>query len=266
MHVIPVVAQLKILGIWFTRKCSLEDHYSLNFKPQLAKVKGVCESWSARSLSIKGKVTLVNSLMTSLLQYQCASIHTTPQVYKEYRKLITDFIWSGRKAKVAYSTLILPVAQGGLQLIDLNNRVRVSVLQWVRRLIKRPKSNAALSLSHILQANDLTSYFLYKLARVPTEVSSDPFYFNLFQLWNEYHAFYPPGEDDICREIIWKNRFITCEGAVLSGGPWESKDISRINDICQPGEGRLCSHTEIKAKYNVQCTFLDALKLRLSIP
>lgn len=112
LHGIRVVQKVKILGIWFTRTCTPEEHYHLNFKPQLAKVKGVCDSWSSRTLSVKGKVTLANSLMISLLQYQSSSISTPKRLFKEYRKIITDFIWSGRKPKVAYSTLILPVAQG----------------------------------------------------------------------------------------------------------------------------------------------------------
>lgn len=116
---IPVVSRVKILGVWFTQHSSSADHYQLNFKPQLLKIKGVCNSWNMRSLSIKGKVTIVNSLLVSLLQYQISATYTPPQVFKEYKKLITDFIWNGRKPKIAYSTLILPVAQGGLHLMDL---------------------------------------------------------------------------------------------------------------------------------------------------
>lgn len=218
LHGIPVVKQVKILGIWFTRLCSPDEHYQLNFKPQLTKIRGICESWNARSLSIKGKVTLVNSLLISLLQYQSASIFTPPQVFKDYRKLVAEFIWNGRKAKVAYATLILPVAQGGLNVMDLDTRVQVSTLQWVRRLIKRPNSNTAWSLKHLLQ------------------------------------------------ETIWYNKFVTSDGRVLANKRWENSGIRRINDICQLGEGRLCSHLEIAARYNVRCSFLDALKLRLSVP
>lgn len=266
LHGIPVVGRVKILGIWFTKQNSTDDHYQLNFKPQLEKIKAVCNSWNARNLSIKGKITLVNSLMISLLQYQCSSIFTPPQVYKEYKKLVTDFIWSGRRSKVAYSTVILPVAHGGLNLMDLDTRIRVSTLQWVRRLIRNPSSITALFLKHRLNQSNLTQFFSFKLQQIPEGVRDAPFYRNLFDLWNKFHAFSPSEEDDIRREILWNNKFITSGGATVSIAPWEARGILSIDDICQPKEGRLCSHTEISRKYGVKCTFLDALSLRLSIP
>lgn len=266
LHGIPVVDRIKILGIWFTRGCSMDDHYQFNFKPQLGKIKSICDSWNARNLSIKGKVTLVNSLMISLLQYQCSSISTTLQEFREYRNLVTDFIWNGKKSKVAYSTLILPVAQGGLNVMDLPTRVQVSTLQWVRRMIKRPKSNAAIFLKQMLQTTNLSSFLAFKIKQIPEGIRDAPFYSSMFALWNAYHAFSPSEEDDIRREILWNNKFIINDGSMLLWKSWEAKGISTINDICQPGEGRLCSHTEIADKYNVKCSFLDALKLRLSIP
>lgn len=266
LHGIPVVDKVKILGVWFTGQCSTEDHYLLNFKPQLSKIRGVCESWNARNLSIKGKVTLVNSLMISLLQYQCSLFFTPPQVFRDYRKFVTDFIWNGRKAKVAYATIILPVAQGGLNVMDLETRVMVSTLQWIRRFIKRPESNTALSLAHILRVKSLAPLLASKLGKVPKEVRNVPFYSSLFELWNKNHAFSPSEEGAIRRELIWNNKFITSEGVGFYWKAWESKGISRIMDICQPGEGRLCSHVELQERYNIHCSFLDALRLRLSIP
>lgn len=150
--------------------------------------------------------------------------------------------------------------------MDLVTRVRVSILQWVRRLIKKPFTTSAIFLRHRLQTASLTKLFAFKLQEIPEGARSDPFYSYLFALWNAYHAFSPSQEDDISRELIWNNKFITSGGAPLFIKSWENKGISRIDDICQPGEGRLCSHTEISAKYDVKCTFLDALNIRLLIP
>lgn len=263
---IPVVTRVKILGVWFTSQCSTNDHYQLNFKPQLLKIKSVCSSWNTRTLSLKGKATLVNSLMISLLQYQISSLATPPQVFKEYRKIITDFIWNGRKPKVAYSTLILPVAQGGLHLMDLEVRVKVSSLQWVRRLIMKPSSNAASTLSYLLQTEDLTRCLSYKKKEVPEGLQHLPFYSQMFRLWNCHHAFDPPDETSVRREIMWNNKFVTISGAPFYWKSWASKDILSIGDICHEHEGRLLSHTEITNKFGIRCSFLDALQIRMAIP
>lgn len=133
---IPVVKEIKILGIWFTADPSEDCRYKLNFRPILERIKHVCHSWSNRSLSIKGKVTVANALLVSLLQYPTASIHTPLRVLKEYSKILQEFIWDGKRSKIAYKTLILPITQGGLKLIDLDTRIQANMLQWIRRIIR----------------------------------------------------------------------------------------------------------------------------------
>lgn len=47
---------------------------------------------------------------------------------------------------------------------------------------------------------------------------------------------------------------------------WEQAGISSVGDICHPTEGRLLSHTEVTEKFNIGCTFLEALSVRLQTP
>lgn len=263
---IPIVTKVKILGVWFTERCSMNDHYQLNFKPQLLKIKSVCSSWNTRTLSFKGKVTLVNSLMISLLQYQISALATPSQVFKEYRKIITNFIWNGRKPKVAYSTLIQPVAQGGLGLMDLEARAKVSSLQWVRRLIMKPNSNAGSTLAYILRTDNLTRFLSYKRQVIPELIQHIPFYSQMFGLWNILHSFVPPDELFIRRELLWNNKFVTINQSPIYWKAWVAKGILSIEDICHEQEGRLLSHTEIAARYGVKCSFLEALQIRMAIP
>lgn len=89
------------------------DHYLWNFKDNLDKVRGICDSWFNRDLSIKGKISIVNSLLISLFQYAASNSELPLQVLIELKKIITHFIWNGRKAKVAYNTLIQDVSRGG---------------------------------------------------------------------------------------------------------------------------------------------------------
>lgn len=118
----------KILGIWFFTNNSETEQYNWNFRLQLLRIRSVCDSWAHRNISIKGKVTIVNSLLVLLLQYPCSSIFTPSMVYKEYKRLVTNFIWKGKRPKVAYDTLTLPINQGGLNLMDLEVRVKVALL------------------------------------------------------------------------------------------------------------------------------------------
>lgn len=239
---IPVAEKVKILGIWFMANRSSASQYEWNFKPQLLKIKSVCDSWAHRNTSIKGKITIVNSLLVSLLQYPCASIHTPIQVFKEYRRLVTNFIWNGKKPKVAYCTLTLPISQGGLNLMDLEVRVKVSLLQWIRRFIRSPQINAADSLSFILGTSDLQRLLSYKSVPSSANLESCPFYGQMFSAWQAVHAFEPAMEAEVRNEIVWCNHRIISEGSPIHWPRWENAGILTINDICHEREDRILSH------------------------
>lgn len=53
---------------------------------------------------------------------------------------------------------------------------------------------------------------------------------------------------------------------MLPGGVWRRAGIRHISDIFYDGTGRCLSHPEIAAKHNTPCSFLDLLKIRMSIP
>ena len=51
------------------------DHYTLNFKPKIQKMQNLLNSWKCRHLSLKGKITVINSLALSQLIYLCSIIY-----------------------------------------------------------------------------------------------------------------------------------------------------------------------------------------------
>lgn len=48
---------------------------------------------------------------------------------EEVRTPATQFIWGWRRSKIAYTTLTLPVSEGGLNLADVERRVQVNLLK-----------------------------------------------------------------------------------------------------------------------------------------
>lgn len=159
---IPIIQEAKILGIVFKSRATTEDQYLFNFKKPLEKIKQVYSSWSNRRISIKGKVTVANALLVSLLQYPCSVISTPPRVVSEYRGIISSFIWDGKHPKIAYKTLTLPIESGGLKLMDLQTRLKVNQLQLIKHTLARPQSHIYAFLSHLTGASDLTAWFISK--------------------------------------------------------------------------------------------------------
>lgn len=94
----------------------------------------IIKQWSNRNLSMKGKIVVFNSLVVSLLSYMSSVIYTPPRVFKEIKAMVREYIWCGKKPKIAYDSLIQKTELGGLKLVDFETRVKASSVQWVRRL------------------------------------------------------------------------------------------------------------------------------------
>lgn len=242
---IPVCSEAKILGIWFSPSMDPEKNYNKNFKGILSKAKQICSSWSHRYLSIKGKVTVANSLITSLFQYPCASIHTPPEVFKELKRIFSYFLWNNKKPKIVYSTLILPLTEGGLNLFDLDSRTQAAHIQVIRRILLYLDHGPALYLRHILKADSLPEVLRLRPRSIPKTISRLPYYNAVFKIWCRVHHFYPTDEISIRREALWNNKWITTSTGPLHNLLWARKGIGVIHDLCHPIEDRLLSHTEV---------------------
>lgn len=140
---IRVVDKVKILGIYFKVNMSEEQNSELNFEPNINKIKSVCNAWSNRSLSIKGKITIINSLMISLLQFPCTSISVPSRVFIDFKKIVLDFIWNGKGSKIAYNVMVQDIGIGGLKLPDLASKLQVIHLNWIKYMWREQESQSS---------------------------------------------------------------------------------------------------------------------------
>ncbi len=102
-------------------------------------MKNLLNSWKCRNLSLKGKITIVNTLALSSLLYLASVIHVPSIVFKEVKHIIVDFIWEGKTSKIAYDVLIQQTEEGGLKLVDFEDKVKSLKVMWVKCLTKDEK-------------------------------------------------------------------------------------------------------------------------------
>ncbi len=99
-----VKTPLEILGIFVTN--NPEENLKYNFKQKLAILRNTFNMWKQRTLSIKGKITIFNTLALSPLIYTSSLIETPPEILKELNDIIQNFIWERKTAKITQNTLI----------------------------------------------------------------------------------------------------------------------------------------------------------------
>ena len=61
----------------------------------------ILKVWACRNLTLKGKITIINSLIISLFVYPISITTTPPEVLEEIDQAIFKFLWSNEKPKIA---------------------------------------------------------------------------------------------------------------------------------------------------------------------
>ena len=92
--------------------------FQLNTNEQMKTIQSIISSWSSRCLTIKGKITVLKSLIVPHLQ-QLACVFPLNDTFIPYvEKIFFNFVWSNRKHLVSKEELTLPVPLGGLKIIS----------------------------------------------------------------------------------------------------------------------------------------------------
>lgn len=177
---ITTTTKVKILDIWFAAQRTPYQHYDWNYRENLDRIRKICHSWNNRNLSLKGKAVIVNSLLISILQYAGSYSECPKQVYHKFKKIVTHFLWGGRSAKIAYSTLIQGIEEGGIRLADLELRPQTARLLWVQRLARQPNYFSKEYLMFLTNGIPLNILIHSNVGPLPEGLERSPFYLEVF--------------------------------------------------------------------------------------
>ena len=135
---------VNVLGIFVTHK---HDIVAKNFEPVLQKVKSVFNSWKERSLTLCGKITVINTLISSLFVHKMTALPdlSTFQI-QQLESDFARFIWNGAKAKIPLKTLQRSKKDGGLNLVDLKLKQISLKCTWIK-MLNDDKKYAAMAYS-----------------------------------------------------------------------------------------------------------------------
>ena len=120
---------VKILGIWFhpSKQIMVEK----NFYKKLDKIQTIIENWNTRNLSTLGKITVINTLIHSQLQYQLTSLPSPPQdFYIKYKRIIQEYLWKKTAIRIRYEKIIQNYENEGLKLLDLQTKEIALKAKW----------------------------------------------------------------------------------------------------------------------------------------
>ena len=82
-----------ILGLFFGNT----DCTQMNIAKRLQSIRNTISAWRHRDLSFKGKVIVINGLLTSALWYSATSVHLPPWAISQIESEIYNFFWNSKK-------------------------------------------------------------------------------------------------------------------------------------------------------------------------
>ena len=105
------------LGVWISTLEDSSRHF--NFIEKVEKIKSILDNWSARRLTLLGKITTIKALAVSQIVYILSSLPTPSDILKTINSILYDFLWNGKGDKIKRTTMINKYEKGGLKMLDI---------------------------------------------------------------------------------------------------------------------------------------------------
>ena len=122
----------KVLRIWFSN--NLNDVIDLNYSPRIEKVKTLLQIWLGRHLSLKGKITILRTLIIPQISFLFAVLFAPFCILEKVDKLLLSFLWNNKTPKIKRETIIASIEEGGLKMPDIFEINKAAKITWVKRL------------------------------------------------------------------------------------------------------------------------------------
>ena len=123
------VRKTKILGIVFGTINVERD----NWEPRLSTLGKCVSSWKNRSLSMIGKVLVLNILGFSKLLFVSSTLAPPKWAYDRINRIIWPFFWGSRIETMAWRSFVCSPSEGGLGLREFRSQGQASRLSILCR-------------------------------------------------------------------------------------------------------------------------------------
>ena len=174
----------KALGIWYSY--NKNEMLNLNLENRLKNMNTIINIWKSRSLSLKGKITIIKTLILPQINFLFSMIYIPDKILQRIDNLLLDYLWNSKPAKIKRSTIIAPIDEGGMGMIDVYNIHHASKISWIKRLYNPDQAKWK---SIMLQSMNTTLYLLNKNYKYKVDNKISDFYNQVLKAWKElfYH-------------------------------------------------------------------------------
>jgi len=106
-----------------------------NFVEKLNNLQITMNIWRQWDLSLKGKITVIKSILLPTILYQCSNLYVPPNFTTLVHKELFKFLWNNKPAKIKAETIMADMQEGGLKIPHLPTIVESLKVMWIKRLL-----------------------------------------------------------------------------------------------------------------------------------
>ena len=251
-----ITEKIKILGVYFKRD-KMAKFVEDNWIGRLNKLQKMIKNWSARDLSIHGKVTIVKTFMVSQFNFIMQSVGLPEKILDDINRMLYKFIWqrrySNRKAfeKVKRKIVQQDYDNGGIRMIDMKSMQSYFYLQWAGKIVSC-NDNWTYIPRHVLQIGNNSNFLVLdfnckaKDAKVDIQNSFWKEVAINFLNNNKLKTFEEITQDNVHNQNLFNNHIIRYRNKMPFLKRWIDKGISKIEHIVKKENNRLLTLDEIQ--------------------
>ena len=231
------------------------------------KMTNIANNWYYRTLTLFGKVLVINTLLASMFVYtMCALPVISHSQFKRIEKIITNFLWNNGTHKIPLQVLYLPKNRGGMGLANLLFRHYAVHLKSIIKLSESVYMQSYVydwlipALRHAVWDININRHDLGRVIKV------DSHWKNVALLWSDLHYHTPHTCESMLEQIIWCNSHIKISGKVIMPQTHlMGKGLYKLRSIIDE-EGRLMTREQMQSEFDTNINWLWYLQLKAAIP
>ena len=202
----------KALGVWFASTQS--EITSLNLDDRIKNMETTINIWKGRCLSLKGKITIIKTIVVPQIQFLFSMISIEDITIKRIEKILYSFIWPNNVHKIKKNTIISPIELGGLGMIDIKSCNLTAKGSWIRRLLGHENSKWKVLTWHMLNIN--TQQLSNSNCLDKNKQGKSSFHTQILLAWSEINSFEPITLKEIINQSITENKYIRIDNKPIS--------------------------------------------------
>ena len=249
---------INVLGVTIAH----EEIVSKNYSSLIQKAKKTLNSWENRGLSLFGKVQVINTLIASLFVHKMMVLPFMPQnTIKTLDNIFRDFIWDGKKSKIAYAILQNSKSEGGVDLVNLRNKEIALKATWP--FILKGEEEYAQIAYHMMRVSSLGEN-IWRCRISEDDVKQlkikNTFWENVLTSWSKfnYHK-----DFRVENQILWYNSCIKIDKKIFF---WKNMYLNGLMYVHQLFENqRFKGYEQVKTEFGMGRMKFNSLKAALPV-